>query len=192
MKKAKKKKYNYTSVNTHLMMNYVLFKSKGNFQKILNKIFKEKAKIKNSVFFFKKGAPEEFGNAGLMFYASRYDWLRIAKIIMDDYQNNTCVGKYLKEIYDRRIPKGSLQGVKSEPSFNRTKSYGGQFHFDYPGIKNKIVFGMGGRSGQAILIDMEDSRILVINSIHFNEDRYKFNVKKLLIDPIKKGEKAFK
>ena len=191
-KESTKKKYNYTSANTHLIMNYVLFKSKGNFQKILNKVFKEKAKIKNSVFFFKKGDPEEFGNAGVMFYASRYDWLRIAKIIMDDYQNNTCVGKYLKEIYDRRIPKGSLQGVKSEPSFNRTKSYGGQFHFDYPGIKNKVVFGMGGRSGQAILIDMEDSRIIVINSIHFNEDRYKFSVKALLINPIKKGEKAFK
>ena len=123
-----------------------------------------------------------------MFYASRYDWLRIGKAVMDDYQNKTCVGKYLKEIYDRRIPKGKLVGHKGEPTYNRTKSYGGQFHLDWPGLKDKIVFGMGGRSGQVVLIDMENSRIIVINSIHFNEDRFKYNVKKILIDPIKKGE----
>ena len=89
-----------------------------------------------------------------MFYASRYDWLRIAKAVMDDYQNNTCVGKYLKEIYNRKIPKGAKE-FEDEPGFNKTYSYGGQFHLDYPKIKNKIVFGMGGRSGQAVLIDME-------------------------------------
>ena len=190
-KKIGKKIYNYNNVNTNLILNYVLFKSKGNFQEILDKIFKEKAKIKNSVFFFKKRDPDKNGNADPMFYATRYDWLRLAKAIMDDYQNDTCVGKYLKEIYDRRIPKGATE-FKYEPDYNRTHSYGGQFHLDYPGLKNKVVFGMGGRAGQAVLIDMEDSRIIVINSIHYNRDRYKYNVKKLLINPIKKGEKAFK
>tara|TARA_B100001248_G_scaffold243666_1_gene212115 strand:- start:362 stop:1327 length:966 start_codon:yes stop_codon:yes gene_type:complete len=190
-KKASKKKYNYNNINTNLILNYVLFKSKGNFQEILNKTFREKAKIKNSVFFFKKGHTEEQGNADPMFYASRYDWLRIGKAVMDDYQNNTCVGKYLKEIYNRKIPKGAKE-FEDEPGFNKTYSYGGQFHLDYPKIKNKIVFGMGGRSGQAVLIDMEDSRIIVINSIHYNKDRYKYNVKRLLLDPIKKGVKAIK
>ena len=190
-KKIGKKIYNYNNVNTNLILNYVLFKSKGNFQELLEKIFKEKAKIKNSVLFFKKGDPDKNGNADPMFYATRYDWLRLAKAIMDDYQNDTCVGKYLKEIYDRKIPKG-VKEFEGEPGFNKTYSYGGQFHLDYPGLKNKVVFGMGGRSGQAVLIDMEDSRIIVINSIHYNKDRYKYNVKKLLINPIKKGEKAFK
>jgi len=37
-----------------------------------------------------------------------------------------CVGKYLKEIHKRRIPK-NLTEKKIEPAFNRTKSYGGQF-----------------------------------------------------------------
>ena len=40
-----------------------------------------------------------------MFYATRYDYLRIAKAIMDDYQNDTCVGKYLKEIYEEEFLK---------------------------------------------------------------------------------------
>ena len=50
---------------------------------------------------------------------------------------------------------------------------------------------MGGRGGQAVLIDMEDSRIIVVNSVHYNKGRYKYNVKKLLINPIKHGKKSF-
>ena len=191
----KKRIYNYNVVNTSLIFNYILFKTgEANFQKLLNKVFQEKVKIKNLVSFYKNDGPSSSGNAHNMFYATRFDYLRIAKAIMDDYQNNTCVGKYLKEIYDRRIPKGvsmSGDGKRGEPQFNRTYSYGGQFHLDYPGIKDKIVFGLGGYGGKAILIDVEDSRIVVVNTIHFNHDRYKYNVKKLLINPIKYGKKSF-
>ena len=195
---SKKRIYNYNNVNTNLILNYALFKSKGNFDKLLNKIFQEKARIEHPAIYFKKAADpgstnsaEVKANADPMFFATRYDWLRIAKTVMDDYQNNTCVGKYLREIYDRRIPKGAKES-EDEPGFNKTHSYGGQFHLVYPGIKNKIVFGMGGRGGQAVLIDMEDSRIIVVNSVHYNKSRYKYNVKKLLINPIKNGKEAFK
>jgi hypothetical protein len=118
--------------------------------------------------------------------ATRFDYLRIAKAIMDDYQNDTCVGKYLKEIYKRRIPK--LNQENNEPAFNRTKSYGGQFHMDFPGLKDKIIFGMGGYGGNVILIDVENSRILVLNSLHYNNKKYKYNHKKLILDPFKKGK----
>jgi len=185
-KKIKSTKYHYNGLVTNIIMNYVIHKSNGNFQKLLNKIFQEKAKIKNSVFFLKqKGIEDKYGPGRYSFRASRYDYLRIAKAIMDDYQNQTCVGKYLKEIHEKRIKKNSKDG---EPEFNRTKSYGGQFHFDYPGLKNRIVFGLGGYAGQAILIDMENSRIVVLNSLHYNNGKYKYNVKKLLINPIKKGK----
>ena len=185
-KKIKSTKYHYNGLVTNIIMNYVIHKSNGNFQKLLNKVFQEKAKIKNSVFFLKqKGIEDKYGPGRYSFRASRYDYLRIAKAIMDDYQNQTCVGKYLKEIHEKRIKKNSKDG---EPEFNRTKSYGGQFHFDYPGLKNRIVFGLGGYGGQAILIDMENSRIVVLNSLHYNNGKYKYNVKKLLIDPIKKGK----
>ena len=185
-KKIKSTKYHYNGLVTNIIMNYVIHKSNGNFQKLLNKVFQEKAKIKNSVFFLKqKGIEDKYGPGRYSFRASRYDYLRIAKAIMDDYQNQTCVGKYLKEIHEKRIKKNSKDG---EPEFNRTKSYGGQFHFDYPGLKNRIVFGLGGYGGQAILIDMENSRIVVLNSLHYNNGKYKYNVKKLLINPIKKGK----
>ena len=194
--KPTKKKYNYAVMNTDLIFNYVLFKTGENgFQTLLNKIFKEKVKIKESVHFMREpNTPSSEGDANNMFYATRFDYLRIAKAIMDDYQNDTCVGKYLKEIYSKRIPKSinPNDDNKVEPRFNRTSSYGGQFHLDYPGLKDKIVFGMGGYGGKAILIDVEDSRIVVLNSLHYNNDRYKYNHKKLLIDPIKYGKKSFK
>ncbi len=191
-KKSIKKQYNYNVINTNLILNYVLFKSKVNFQKILNKTFQEKSKIKDGVYFFKKReAHEKSGNADPMFYATRLDYLRIAKAMMDDYQNNTCVGKYLKEIYDRRIPKhiSDHGGNRGQPMLNRHLTYyGGQFHFP----KNKIVFNMSGFLGQHIAIDMENSRIVVVNSIHYNHSKYKYNHKKLLINPIKLGKKSFK
>ena len=40
-----------------------------------------------------------------MFFATRYDYLRIAKAMLDDWQNDTCVGKYLKTIFENRISK---------------------------------------------------------------------------------------
>ena len=49
---------------------------------------------------------EENGNGHPNIMATRFDYLRIAKAMLDDYQNDTCVGKYLKEIHKRRIPKG--------------------------------------------------------------------------------------
>ena len=108
--------YNYNNVNTNLILNYALFKSNGQFDKLLNKIFQEKARIEHPVLNNMKAAdpgstsPAEIkGNADPMFFVTRYDWLRIAKAIMDDYQNNTCVGKYLKEIYNRKISKGGKE-----------------------------------------------------------------------------------
>ena len=50
---------------------------------------------------------------------------------------------------------------------------------DFPGLKDKIIFGMGGYGGNMILIDAENSRILVVNSLHYNNGQYKYNHKKL-------------
>jgi CubicO group peptidase (beta-lactamase class C family) len=176
--KKSKERYNYNGFVTHLIVDYIKFKTGEDYDKLYSKIFNDKVKIKHSI---------SYDNKHSNIKATRFDYLRIAKAIMDDYQNDTCVGKYLKEIHKRRIPK-HLNEKRNEPAFNRTKSYGGQFHFDYPGLKNKVIFGMGGYGGQAILIDMENSRIVVLNSLHYNNTKYKYNHKKLLINPIKKGK----
>ena len=174
--------YNYNGFVTQLIINYTKHKTGDDYEKLLNKIFADKVKIKYSILPLRNSGTGQ-GKLVPNISATRYDWLRIAKAIMDDYQNDTCVGKYLKTIYERRIPKN-----KTEPGFNRSKSYGGQFHMDYPGLKDRVVFGFGGYGGNAILIDVEKSRIVVVNSVHYNNTKFKYNVKKLLIDPIKNGK----
>ena len=186
---AKDRIYNYNVLNTHLILNYVLFKTDNKFESFLRKIFAEQIGIENSVYFYKqKHGDRANGNISNMFFASRYDYLRIAIKILNDWQSGNCVGNYLKRIYAKRIPK-NLMGQKDrvEPEFNRTNAYGGQFHFEYPGLEEKPVIGMGGYGGQAILIDPENSRIVIVHSLHFNDAEFKYDHTSLLIDPIKKG-----
>ena len=107
---------------------------------------------------------------------------------MDDWQNDTCVGKYLKTIYNNRIekkltnPKRSLFRVEEA-----TYSYGGQFHLDIKGMQDRKILGMGGHGGQQILIDVENSRIVVLNTIHVNRKKYNYNWKKMVYNIIKDG-----
>ena len=112
-KKIDNAPFNYSQMATELILNYVLFKTGGDFEKILEKTFKEKAKIKDSVIFWKvKNSSKEKGNANNMFYATRYDYLRIAKAMLDDWQNDTCVGKYLKTIWENRVDKENDKRAK--------------------------------------------------------------------------------
>ena len=190
--KKSKNKYNYSNVISNIVINYVWHKSDGNFQKLLDKIFIEKAKVKNDVWFlrmkknnveFRYEVNDEDGPIRYSFRASRYDYLRIAKAMVDDWKNDTCVGKYLKEIYKRKISKNSK---KTDPKSGNgmSKSYAGFFHTNYKGINNsRSVMGMVGYGGQIILIDFDQGRIIVINSIHTN-----YNWKKIAHSVIKKGK----
>ena len=185
--KKGKSEFNYSAFATQLILNYVLFKTGDDFEKILEKTFNKKAKIKDSVIFWKvKNSSKERGNANIMFYATRYDYLRIAKAMLDDWQKDTCVGKYLKTIFENRISKDNdkkrQRGDRTQ--WNFASGYAGQFQTHYKGIsKKRAVMGMHGRSGQHIVIDFERSRIVVTNALY--ED---FNYKKIVYDPIKKGK----
>ena len=182
--------YNYNALATNIIMNYTIFKVGDDYQKLLNKVFKEDAKIKNSVFFSKTirraYSDKEKGEYGrYSFYADRYDYLRIAKSIMDHWNNDTCVGKYLKTIYGQRINKSkkSYDGDRSG-QFDvamYTKKYGGQFHFDIIGLSKRKILGMSGFGGQNIVIDFERERIIVVNS----RDRH-YNWKKIVLKKLKK------
>ena len=181
--------YNYNALATNTIMNYTIFKVGDDYQKLLNKVFKEDAKIKNSVFFSKtirrSNSDKEKGEYGrYSFYADRYDYLRIAKSIMDHWNNDTCVGKYLKTIYEKRVNKSkrSYDGDRSG-QFDvamYTKKYGGQFHFDIIGLSKRKILGMSGFGGQNIIIDFEKERIIVVNS----RDRH-YNWKKIVLKKLK-------
>ena len=188
-KKKSKPKYNYNAQNTNLFFNYVLFKSGDNFEKLLKDIFQKKVRIKDSVYFFrtsKRGSnfTKLKGDANSMFFATRYDYLRISKAIIDDWQNDTCVGKYLKTIYENRVKKFLDNRTKFRVE-QATTRYGGQFHLDIIGLKDRKILGMGGYGGQQILIDVENSRIVVLNAIHINRKSHNYNWKKMVWEKIK-------
>ena len=187
--KKSKDRYNYNGFVTQLILNYMKFKTGEDYDKLYSKVFNDKIKIKNSIRYGYTSFQEKNGNGHPNIMATRFDYLRIAKAILDDYQNDTCVGKYLKEIHKRKIPK-KLTKERNEPLFGRTESYGGQFHMDLPGLEDNVVFMMNGYGGNVILIDMENSRILVVNSLHYNNKKYKYNHKKLILDPIKEGKQT--
>ena len=198
--KKAKSKYQYTNFLSNLLINYVWFKSEGQFQNLLDEIFIDKAKVKNGVWFLKMNdrtvkannrnntilkeykVRDEDGPLRYSFRASRYDYLRIAKAMLDDWQNDTCVGKYLKTIRELRISKNNKWKDEKSHDLN-SKSYAGKFHTNYSGMAKRNVMGMSGYGGQSIMIDFDKGRINVINSIHTD-----YNWRKMAHSVIKKGK----
>ena len=174
--------YNYSALTTNVIMNYVKHKAGADWEKLLHKVFNEHVKVKNSVQFqrSKKYFKEDFVSARYSFYANRYDYLRIAKTMMDDWHNDTCAGKYLKTIYENRVQKKDNTKKATDVGLY-TKSYGGQIHFDIFGIdKTRKILGLSGFAGQQILIDLDNKRIIVVSSLYRN-----YNWKKIVHSVIK-------
>ena len=175
--------YNYSALTTNVIMNYVKHKTGADWDKLLHKVFNEHVGVKNSVYFSKSRKYlkyDDFVSARYSFYADRYDYLRIAKTMMDDWHNDTCAGKYLKTIYENRVKKKDNTKHATDVGLY-TKSYGGQIHFDIFGIdKTRKILGLSGFAGQQILIDLDNKRIIVVSSLYRN-----YNWKKIVHSVIK-------
>ena len=175
--------YNYSALTTNVIMNYVKHKTGADWDKLLHKVFNEHVGVKNNVQFQKSRKYlkyEDFVSGRYSFYANRYDYLRIAKTMMDDWHNDTCAGKYLKTIYENRVQKKD-KVKEADDVASYTKSYGGQIHFDIFGIdKTRKILGFSGFAGQNILIDLDNKRIIVISSLYRN-----YNWKKIVYEKIK-------
>ena len=175
--------YNYSALTTNVIMNYVKHKTGADWDKLLHKVFNEHVGVKNSVYFSKSRKYlkyDDFVSGRYSFYADRYDYLRIAKTMMDDWHNDTCAGKYLKTIYENRVQKKDNTKKATDVGLY-TKSYGGQIHFDIFGIdKKRKILGLSGFAGQQILIDLDNKRIIVVSSLYRN-----YNWKKIVYKKIK-------
>jgi len=166
-------KYNYSNLDTNIVASYVLYKM-GNkeFKKLVKEILVDKAGIEHNVNLFKKnGNSLSYGS-----YVSRYDYLRISIAMLEDWNNNTCEGQYLKSLYENKVNKRRHIGIEG---FNITTSYAGQFHTDIHGIEDRPIFVMDGFGGQSHVIDFEKNRIISIMAIHRNYDWWKLVYKKL-------------
>jgi len=169
--------YNYSALTTNVVMNYVIYKTGDDWEKLLHKVFVEDAKVEKRVYFGKTLNKNKVGNrksgeyGRYSFYAQRYDYLRIAKLILDHWNNGTCVGKYLKTIYENRVDKNFDAYSKFRGNHNSTQSYGGQFHFDPIDIDRPILM-MDGAYGQQVVIDFDNNRIITAHSTDRHYDYY--------------------
>ena len=185
--KKSRNKFNYSGLPPHIILNYMIFKiGDEKFEQLLNEIFTNKVKTEYSSFFFNVEAATSSDRSlyGAL-SVTRYDYLRIAKAMLDDWQNDTCEGKFLKDIFNKRIKKTAkyVNDRKNHKSLSKTREYAGFFHTGYSGMKDRPVMGMDGHGGQSILIDFEKGRIVATMAVHFN-----YNWKKIVYDPIKKGK----
>jgi hypothetical protein len=158
-------KYNYSNLDTNIVASYLVYKM-GNkeFKKLVKEILVDKAGIEHNVNLFKRN-----GNSiSYSYYASRYDYLRISIAILEDWNNNTCEGQYLKSLYENRVDKKRRNiGIDG---YSMTKSYNGQFHTDIAGIEDRPIFVMDGFGGQSHVIDFEKNKIISIMAIHRDYD----------------------
>ena len=192
----------YSNLTTDVIFNYMMHRVGSDFDSFIANLFQNKVKIKHPIYLemnpleglpyfastedrIKQGA----GRYGVS--ATRYDYLRIAKAMMDDWQNDTCEGKYLKSIYDRRVSRNRRIDTWNkkdrrwgEADFvNVSKTYGGQFWTDIVGLLGRNVLVMNGANGQMIAMDMDNSRIVVVSAGKSNH----VNMKKLAYEPLKYG-----
>jgi hypothetical protein len=139
--------------------------------------------VKDSVSFLKtswSSADFNEGNSRFTFFATSHDYLRIANTIIKDFNSKSCIGNYLRTLYDNRVNKNH-DGYSAHQSAAYTKQYGGQFHMSFIGLKNRVIFAMDGAGGQQIVMDMENGTVILVNSVDHHYDW-----KKLVYDIIKK------
>jgi CubicO group peptidase (beta-lactamase class C family) len=179
--------FNYSAMTTNVIMNYVIYKTGVDWEKLLNKVFVEDAKVKNKVYFGKalvKAGKNKVGNrksgeyGRYSFYAQRDDYLRIGLMVMNHWNNNTCVGKYLKTMYENRVDKDKrTRNTQSASQYSH--GYGGQFHFDIVGLEDRKILSMDGFGGQQLIIDFDKKRVISVASTDRHYDWYEIVYKTL-------------
>ena len=169
--KPAKNKYSYSNVNTNLVASYVLYKmGHKDFKKMLNEIFVDKVGIEYDMIIKKqRKAKKKETTLTYGMHITRYDFLRIAVAMLDDWNNDTCEGKYLKSLYENRIDKG-FRPKDNTKGMSNSNHYAGQFYVGMSGKGDVPIFSMSGHGGQNIVIDFENKKITAILAIHRNYD----------------------
>ena len=174
--------YNYSAMATNVIMNYVIYKTGDDWEKLLHKIFTVDAKVKNKVYFHKTLRIKDGNRKGeygrYSFYAQRDDYLRIGLMVMNHWNNDSCVGKYLKTMYENRVDKEKASR-NTQSASQYSHSYGGQFHFDIVGLEDKKILAMDGFGGQQLIIDFDKKRIISVASTDRHYDWYEIVYKTL-------------
>ena len=182
--KKSRNKWSYNNLLPHLILNYLIFKAgEDDFQSLLDDIFRKKVGIEHeTILVMGEQATSNNKSTTSTFLTTRYDYLRVARAMLQDWQNDTCEGKYLKSLYERNVKKNYDYSDKKH-AFTNTKSYGGFFHLEPSGMKKRHIFVMDGYGGQTLTIDFDTGRIVTTMAIHRD-----FNWMKIAHSVIKKGK----
>ena len=182
--KKSKKKWAYNNLLPHLILNYLIFKAgEDDFQNLLDDVFRKKVGIEHeTVLVMSDQSTYNNKSTTSTFLTTRYDYLRVARAMLQDWQNDTCEGKFLKSIFERKVKKKYDYSNKKH-AFTNTKSYGGFFHLEPSGMKKRHIFVMDGYGGQTLMIDFDTGRIVTTMAIHRD-----FNWMKIAHSVIKKGK----
>ena len=173
------KYFNYSALTTNVIMNYVIYKTGDDWKKLLHKVFVEDAKVAKRVYFGKTLNKQKVGNrksgeyGRYSFYADRYDYVRIANMIMNHWKNDTCVGKYLKTMYENRVDRQYDEYSKFKGNHRSAQTYGGQFLWDAVGLEDRPILMMDGAWGQQVVIDFDNNRIITAHSTDRHYDYHK-------------------
>ena len=184
--------FNYSAMTTNVIMNYVIYKTGDDWEKLLHKVFVEDAKVEKRVYFSKTLNKNKVGNrksgeyGRYSFYAQRYDYLRIANLIMSHWKNDTCAGKYLKTMYENRVDRQYGGYSKFEGNHRVAQTYGGQFLWDAIGIEDRPILMMDGAHGQQVVIDFDNNKIITAHSVERHYDYYSLIYLQLNPDTSKK------
>ena len=170
--------FNYSAMTTNVIMNYVIYNTGDDWNKLLHKIFVEDAKVAKRVYFHKTLVKDKTGNrksgeyGRYSFYADRYDYVRIANLMLNHWKNDTCVGKYLKTMYENRVDRQKDNYRDNDGNHKVAQTYGGQFLWDAIGLEDRPILMMDGFAGQQVVIDFDNNRIITAHSTDRHYDYY--------------------
>ena len=153
-------KFFYSGILTDLVARAVHLKSPSGMKDYFHKKIADTSGNSSETIYLKD--KNGWGIHFAFLYATRGDYLKFAKLIVQDWKSNSCIGSYLKKLYENRIPTG-----KPQNGSHNFQSYGGFFwmdksNFDFP------HFVMNGHGGQRVIINFNTGAILSMHAIRDN------------------------
>jgi len=159
-------KYHYANLNTNVFASYVMASMGAKeYKKMLKDIFQNKIGIEYNVI-MRQPSKSKKSDLSMTYgmHLTRYDYMRVAVAMLNDWNNNTCEGQYLKSLYENKIVKND--GINKKHAHSNATHYAGQFHT----YADKPIFILDGFAGQTITIDFENNKIVSTMAIHRDYD----------------------
>ena len=92
--------------------------------------------------------------------------------MLNHWKNDTCVGKYLKTMYENRVDRQKEAYTNLGGNHKAAQTYGGQFLWDAIFLDDRPILMMDGFAGQQVVIDFDNNRIITAHSTDRHYDYY--------------------